>query len=165
MSNAKQTMRVGIIGGGLMGREAASAFGRWFVLDNFPVQAELIAVCDLQEKLLDWFRQVPTVRLLTKDHHELLRSREVDVVYVAVPHNLHEKMYLDVLNAGKELLAEKPFGIGLQAARNIRDAAVKSGRFVRCSSAFPFLPAAHRVIHAARSGGLGRILEIRAGFW
>src|SRR5215213_11966901 len=83
-------MRVGIIGGGLMGREAASAFGRWFVLDNFPVQAELVAVCDLQEKLLQWFRQVPTVKLLTKDHTELLRSPEVDVVYVAVPHNLHE---------------------------------------------------------------------------
>src|SRR5947199_235803 len=39
MSNARQTMRVGIIGGGLMGREAASAFGRWLVLDNFPVQS------------------------------------------------------------------------------------------------------------------------------
>src|SRR5689334_23420561 len=96
------TMRVGIIGGGLMGREAASAFGRWFVLEDFPVRAELVAVCDLQEKLLEWFRQVPTVKLLTKDHQELLRSKEVDVVYVAVPHNLHEKMYLDVLNAGKD---------------------------------------------------------------
>jgi len=47
-------MRVGIVGGGLMGREAASPFGRWFALDNFPVQAELVGVCDLQEKLLDW---------------------------------------------------------------------------------------------------------------
>jgi len=165
MNQAKQTMRVGIIGGGLMGREAASAFGRWFVLDNFPARAELVAVCDLQEKLLEWFRQVPTVRLLTKDHHELLRSREVDVVYVAVPHNLHEVIYLDVLGAGKDLLAEKPFGIDLKAARNIRDAAVKSGRFVRCSSEFPFLPGGQRVIRAAQSGQLGRILEIRSGFW
>ena len=165
MNQAKQTMRVGIIGGGLMGREAASAFGRWFVLDNFPARAELVAVCDLQEKMLDWFRQVPTVRLLTKDHHELLRSREVDVVYVAVPHNLHEMIYLDVLGAGKDLLAEKPFGIDLKAARNIRDAAVKSGRFVRCSSEFPFLPGGQRVIRAAQSGQLGRILEIRSGFW
>src|SRR5436305_5598478 len=97
MSNARQTMRVGIIGGGLMGREAASAFGRWLVLDNFPVQAELVAVCDLEAKLLDWFRRVPTVRVLTRDHQELLRSPEVDVVYVAVPHHLHESIYLDVL--------------------------------------------------------------------
>src|SRR3954466_11959152 len=130
----KQKMRLGIIGGGLMGREAASAFGRWFVLENFPVQAELVAVCDLQDKLLEWFKQVPTVKLLTKDHQELLRSPDVDVVYVAVPHNLHEKLYLDVLNSGKDLLAEKPFGIDLKAAKTIHEAVTKSGRFVRCSS-------------------------------
>jgi predicted dehydrogenase len=161
----KQKMRVGIIGGGLMGREAASAFGRWFALDNFPVQVELTAVCDLQEKLLEWFRQVPTVKLLTKDHTELLKSGEVDVVYVAVPHNLHEKMYLDVLNAGKDLLAEKPFGIDLRAAKTIYDAAQRSGRFVRCSSEFPFLPGPQRVIQAVQSGKLGRIMEIHSGFW
>jgi predicted dehydrogenase len=158
-------MRVGIIGGGLMGREAASAFGRWFALENFPVQAELVAVCDLQDKLLEWFRGVPTVRILTKDHEELLRSPEVDVVYVAVPHHLHEKMYLEVLRAGKDLLAEKPFGIDLKAACIISDAVKRSGRFVRCSSEFPFLPGAQRVIQAAQGGRLGRLLEIRAGFW
>jgi predicted dehydrogenase len=158
-------IRIGIIGGGLMGREAASAFGRWFVLEDFPVQAELVAVCDLQDKLLDWFRRVPTVRLLTKEHQELLRSPEVDVVYVAVPHNLHERIYLDVLAAGKDLLAEKPFGIDLKAARAIRDAARKSERFVRCSSEFPFLPPAQRVLQVVQSGKVGRILEIRSGFW
>ena len=160
----KEKMRVGIIGGGLMGREAASAFGRWFVLNDFPVQAELVAVCDLQEKLLDWFRQVPTVKLLTRDHKELLASPDVDVVYVAVPHNLHEKLYLDVLATGKDLLAEKPFGIDLAAARKIQEAVRKSGRFVRCSSEFPFLPGAQRVVEVARSGKLGKLLEIRSGF-
>ena len=158
-------MRVGIVGGGLMGREAASAFARWFVLENFPVQAELVAVCDLQEKLLEWFRQIPTVRLVTHDHQELLRSADVDVVYVAVPHNLHEKIYLDVLAAGKDLLAEKPFGIDLAAAEKICAAVRQSGKFVRCSSEFPFLPPALRVLAAVQSGGLGRVLEIRSGFW
>jgi predicted dehydrogenase len=161
----KQKMRVGIIGGGLMGREAASAFGRWFVLENSPVQVELTAVCDLQDKLLEWFRGVPTVKLITRDYQELLRSSEVDVVYVAVPHNLHERLYVDVLQSGKDLLAEKPFGIDLKAARAILAVARKSGRFVRCSSEFPFLPGPQRVAQAARSGRLGRILEIRSGFW
>jgi predicted dehydrogenase len=161
---SQQTMRVGIIGGGLMGREAASAFARWFVLNDFPVRAELVAVCDLQEKLLEWFKQIPTVKLLTKDHQEMLRSKDVDVVYVAVPHNLHEKMYLDVLGAGKDLLAEKPFGIDLAAAEKIAAAVKSSGRFVRCSSEFPFLPGPQRVMQAVQSGKLGRIIEIHSGF-
>ena len=156
--------RIGIIGGGLMGREVASALGRWFVLDHYPVQAELVAVCDLAEKQREWFRQVPTVKLLTANHRELLASPDVDVVYVAVPHHLHEALYLDVLQAGKDLLAEKPFGIDLKAARAIVKAAKSSGRFVRCSSEFPFLPGAQRTYQVAREGKLGKLLEIRSGF-
>jgi predicted dehydrogenase len=158
------TARIGIIGGGLMGREVASALARWFVLENFPVKAELVAVCDLAEKQREWFRQIPTIKLITADYHELLRSPDVDVVYVAVPHNLHEAIYLDVLKAGKDLFAEKPFGIDLAAARNIAAAAESSGRFVRCSSEFPFLPGPQRVVQAVAAGGLGRVLEIHSGF-
>ena len=161
MSN---TTRIGIIGGGLMGREVASALSRWFVLEDFPVHAELTAVCDLAEKQREWFRRIPSVKLLTADHHELLASPDIDVVYVAVPHNMHETIYLDVLKAGKDLLAEKPFGIDLNAARAIAEAAKSSGRFVRCSSEFPFLPGAQRAYQIAREGNLGKILEIHSGF-
>ncbi|MBL9216724.1 MAG: Gfo/Idh/MocA family oxidoreductase [Opitutaceae bacterium] len=157
-------VRVGIIGGGLMGREMASVFGRWFALDNFPVRVELHAVCDLQPALLEWFRQVPTVRLLTTDHRELLGSDRVDVVYVAVPHHLHQAVYLDVLRAGKDLLAEKPFGIDRDAAVAVRDEARRLGRFVRVSSEFPFLPGAQRAYELARSGQLGRLLGVKAAF-
>jgi predicted dehydrogenase len=156
-------VKLGIIGGGLMGREAASAIARWFVLNDFPAQLELTAVCDLNPQLLEWYKQIPTVSLLTQDYHELLRS-DVDVVYVAVPHNLHLSIYLDVLKAKKDLLAEKPFGIDLEAAKAIAQAAKESGCFVRCSSEFPFLPGVQRVIKAVKEGKLGHILEIKSGF-
>ncbi|HEY5892504.1 MAG TPA: Gfo/Idh/MocA family oxidoreductase [Chthoniobacterales bacterium] len=160
-----EVVKIGIIGGGLMGREVASLLARWFVLDPFPVRAELTAVCDLVEKQREWFRRITSVKLLTSDYQELLASPEVDVVYVAVPHNLHEKIYLDVLAAGKDLLAEKPFGIDLVAAKKIAAAAKNSGRFVRCSSEFPFLPGAQRAFQMAADGnGFGKLLEIRSGF-
>ncbi len=53
----KITVRIGIIGGGLMGREVASALARWFVLEDYPVRAELVAVCDLADQAREWFRQ------------------------------------------------------------------------------------------------------------
>jgi predicted dehydrogenase len=158
------TVKIGIIGGGLMGREVASALGRWCALVDFPVRVELTAVADLVEKTREWFRQIPTVKLITADYHELLRS-DVDLVYVAVPHHLHEAIYLDVLRAGKDLFAEKPFGIDLAAARKIRDTANELGRFVRCSSEFPFLPGAQKVFKFLRSAQLGHVIEIRSGFW
>src|SRR5687768_15480588 len=124
----KPVVRIGVIGGGLMGREVANALARWFVLENFPVRAELVAICDVQPKLLEWFRQVPTVRQFTTDHRELLGNPDIDVVYVAVRHQLHESVYLDVLRAGKDLFAEKPFGIDLGAANRIAAAVQQSGR-------------------------------------
>jgi len=157
-------VRIGLIGGGLMGREAASALARWFALVDFPVRAELTAVCELHPGRLDWFRQVPTVRQFTSDHHVMLANPDLDVVYAAVPHHLHEQIYLDVLRAGKDLFAEKPFGIDLGAARRVRDEANRLNRFVRVSSEFPFLPGVQRVFQLARSGALGTLLEVRAGF-
>ena len=105
--------RIGIIGGGLMGREIASAFARWCALTDINVTPVLTAVADLNPTALEWFEKIPSCQLRTTDYHTLLASKDVDVVYVAVPHDQHETIYKDVLAAGKDLLAEKPFGIDL----------------------------------------------------
>ena len=159
-----KTVGIGIIGGGLMGREMASAFARWCALTDVTVQPRLVAVADLNPAALDWFKIIPSATQLTADYKELLANPEVEIVYVAVPHNLHEKLYLDVLAAGKDLFAEKPFGIDLASARRIVEATEKSGRFVRCSSEMPFFPGAQRALALARSGQIGRVLEVVSGF-
>lgn len=159
-----KTINIGIIGGGLMGREMASAFARWCALTDVTVQPQLIAVADLNPAALDWFKVIPSATQLVSDYHELLANSDVDVVYVAVPHNLHERIYRDVLDAGKDLFAEKPFGIDLASAQRIFDAAKTSGRFVRCSSEFPFLPGAQRAVAAVRAGEFGRVLGVVSAF-
>lgn len=159
-----KTVNVGIIGGGLMGREVASAFGRWFALNDYPLKVVLTAVCDLNPAALDWYRQIPSVELLTTDYKELLESCNLDVVYVALPHNLHEQYYIEVLESGKDLLAEKPFGIDLDAALRIKEKIDETGLFVRCSSEMPFFPGPQKLVEELRSGRLGKIIEIKAGF-
>ena len=157
-------VKVGIIGGGLMGKESASAFGRWFVFNDLTVKPVLSSVCDLNPSVLEWYKKIDTVEQLTTDYKELLNNQEIDVVYVAVPHNLHEQFYQDVLNSGKDLIAEKPFGIDLSACENIVKKVNESQRFVRCSSEFPFLPGSQKVIDYVKSGKLGKIMEIKSGF-
>jgi predicted dehydrogenase len=159
-----KSIGIGIIGGGLMGREMASAFARWCALTDVEVKPELVAVADLVEDVRNWFKCVPSCKQLTADYKELLTNPAVDVVYVAVPHNLHERIYIDVLEAGKDLFAEKPFGFDLTSARNIAAAVKRSGRFTRCSSEFPFLPGAQRVVQAVNSSKMGRILQVVSGF-
>ena len=157
-------IHIGIIGGGLMGREMASAFARWCALTDVTVRPVLTAVADLNPATLAWFDCIPSCTQKTADYHELLANPEVDVVYVAVPHHLHEKLYCDVLSAGKDLFAEKPFGIDLACARRILDAVQSSGCFVRCSSEMPFFPGGQRAFQLAGSGQVGRVLEVVSGF-
>lgn len=147
-----------------MGQEAASAFARWFVLKDFPVQPVLKAVCDKNESMLSWYRQIPTVTSFETNYNNLLANAEIEVVYAAVPHHLHKEIYTDVLLSGKDLLAEKPFGINEEAASSIIEAAVKCKRFVRCSSEFPFMPAAQQLIKDLQATAAGRIMAIKAGF-
>jgi predicted dehydrogenase len=160
----EQTVRVGIVGGGLMGKEAAAAIARWPALLTHPVRPVVTGVCDVDDRALDWFRQLSSISLFTADYRELLDS-DVDVVYVAVRHDLHERIYSDVIKAGIDLFAEKPFGIDLGAAeRMVSLLDAQKDVFVRCSSEFPFFPGAQKVIGLAQAGAFGQIVEASSGF-
>ena len=54
-----ETVNIGIIGGGLMGREMASAFGRWCALQDLPMEPRLVAVADTNAEVLGWFEKNP----------------------------------------------------------------------------------------------------------
>ena len=157
-------VRIGIIGGGLMGRELAAVCGRWMHLVDHPVQPVVTAVADPNPKAREWFSQVSTVQTLTEDWRQLVESDDVNVLYIAVPHDLHAEIYIAAADAGKDFLAEKPFGIDLTAAEAIRTAIEASGSFVRVSSEMPFFPGALRAIDYVRSGRLGEVIEVRSGF-
>ncbi len=154
------TVRIGLVGGGLMGRELAAAIGRWSALTDVPVRPELAAVCDVNPDVLAWFARIDTVRLRTHDYRELLADDDLDVLYLAVPHDLHEQLYLDCVAAGKDFLGEKPFGIDLDAGRRIVAAIeARDGLFVRCSSEIPYFPGAQLAVAEIAAGRLGQVLE------
>ncbi|MCC7146272.1 MAG: Gfo/Idh/MocA family oxidoreductase [Phycisphaeraceae bacterium] len=160
------SIRLGIIGGGLMGKEVASAVARWCHLADYPVKVELTAVCSVPVETLGWFTEhFPSVKQATTDYHELLANPNVDAVYCAVPHAMHEKFYIDTIRAGKHLLGEKPFGIDRKANAAVMKAIAENPRVVvRCSSEFPYFPGVQRIVQAWRQKKFGRILEVECGF-
>jgi predicted dehydrogenase len=160
----KQRVRIGIIGGGLMGRELAVVCGRWLQLVDHPVIPEIVAVADPNPAARAWFEQISSVETLTDDWRALVDDPTIDVLYIAVPHNVHEEIYVAAAQAGKDFLAEKPFGIDLDAAHNIMAALDDSSSFVRVSSEMPFFPGALRSYALAKSGALGELVDVRSGF-
>jgi predicted dehydrogenase len=163
-----RTVRFGIIGGGMMGREFASAAARWLHLPEMTIRPEIVAVCNrtLDTPKVEWFKKnIPTLSQVTSDYRELLSNSEVEAVYIAVPHNLHEEFYTAALAAGKHLMGEKPFGIDRKANEAIMAAVRRRPEcFVRCASQFVFFPAVQRIGRMIEAGAFGRIIEVNAGF-
>ena len=151
-----------------MGREFASAAARWFHLPQTSIRPEIVAICrrDLSAEKVDWFtKNIPTLRQVTADYRELLDNREVDAVYISVPHHLHQAFYCDALQAGKHLMGEKPFGVDKKANETIMACISQNpDSFVRCSSQFMFLPAVQRIGRMIEADAFGTMIEVNVGF-
>ena len=161
---AQRPVRLGVVGAGLMGRELAAVCGRWSQLVDHPAAPQVVAVADPSPAARDWFQRVATVETFADDWAPLLDDPSIDALYLAVPHHLHEDLYIAGAEAGKDFLAEKPFGIDAASAQRIAAAIAASDSFVRVSSEFPFYPGALRAYAYAASGALGDILEVRSQF-
>ncbi len=161
-----KVINFGIIGAGLMGREFASACARWCHLTEMKARPELVAVCDANPSIHEWYRNnFPAIKQFTTDYKELLENPGIDAIYCAVPHNLHEQFYCDIIKAGKHLLGEKPFGIDLAANTAILECIKQHpGVFVRCSSEFPFFPPMQRLGKMIEDDFFGEIIEVNSGF-
>ncbi|MEJ2704522.1 MAG: Gfo/Idh/MocA family oxidoreductase, partial [Sedimentisphaerales bacterium] len=163
-----ETLRFGLIGCGMMGREFTSAAARWFHLPKMRIRPEIVAISrrDISAEKVRWFTDnIPTLKQVTADYRELLDNREVDAVYISVPHHLHREFYCAALEAGKHLMGEKPFGIDKKANGTIVTCAREhQDCFVRCSSQFMFLPAAQRIGRMIEAEAFGTIIEVNVGF-
>jgi predicted dehydrogenase len=164
---SRKIIRFGVIGCGLMGKEFASAAARWCHLTNVDFEPKIVAVCDANSAATQWFQEnIASVEAAYTDYKELLANPSVDAIYCAVPHNLHAQIYIDIIESGKHLLGEKPFGIDQEANRLISEAIIQHPNvIVRCSSEFPFYPGAQQIFQWVEENKFGTIIEVEAGFW
>jgi predicted dehydrogenase len=97
-------------------------------------------------------------------YDDLLADPDVDLVYNALPPSLHAEWTIAALEAGKDVLCEKPFTMTAPQAERVVGAAERTGR--RAIEAFHdhYHPLSARVRSIVSSGALGEITRIRAVF-
>ena len=161
-----KTIRFGIIGGGLMGKEFTAATARWATLIDPVAKPEAVALASGRASSFNWFTtNFPSIKQTTTNWRDLLNNDQIGALYIAVPHDLHEEMYVAAIEAGKHLFGEKPFGIDRRANEAIVAASEKHPNvFVRCSSEFPFYPGAQKICDLIDAGAFGKIIEVQTGF-
>ena len=113
---------------------------------------ELYAFCDINEERLRQMGEKYGVERIYTDKDEMLRAcPEIDAVSVCTWNSAHAECTIAALNAGKNVLCEKPMAMNAAEAEAMYDAAKKSGKllmigFVRrfgndCSIAKEFIDA------------------------
>ncbi len=95
-------------------------------------------------------------------YEALVADPDVDVVYVATPHNYHFPHAMLAIEAGKHVLVEKPVGLDAEEARAIGDAAARAGLFCMEAMWTLFLPKFDVVRQVLEQGELGRIVAAHA---
>ncbi|WP_232660804.1 Gfo/Idh/MocA family protein [Pseudonocardia sp. TRM90224] len=95
---------------------------------------------------------------------DLVADPEVDLIYNPLPNGLHGPWNLAAIEAGKDVLSEKPFASNAPEARLVRDAAVAAG--VTVVEAFHYVhhPVMRRVLEVVGSGEIGALRSVDATF-
>ncbi len=98
------------------------------------------------------------------DYLTLIRSSEIDCVYVPLPPALHAKWGEEVLIAGKHLLMEKPFTTSLHDTNRLLALAKERGAAVHENYMFHFHHQIQVITNLINSERLGKLRMIRAAF-
>ncbi len=93
----------------------------------------------------------------------LAADPDIDIVYIATPHNVHAENSLMCLKAGKAVLCEKPFSINALEAERVIQCARAHNLFLMEAMWTRFLPAMNKVRELIDAGKIGNITHVTAG--
>jgi predicted dehydrogenase len=104
---------------------------------------------------------IPTVY---DSYEELLADPDIDLVYNPTPNGLHGKWTIAAVDAGKHVLAEKPFTANAEEARRVAAHVRATDRTVIEAFHYRYHPLTLRTIEIVRSGELGKLVSVEGGF-
>ena len=95
-------------------------------------------------------------------YEELAADSNVNLVYIATPHNLHAEQAILCMRAGKGVLVEKAFGANAVQTRAMLDASRETGML--CAEAIwtRYMPSRTMIDDIIASGVIGEVTAINA---
>ena len=153
----KHRWRWGVVGPGSIAHSFAEGIAQ---LDD----GVITAVASRSAERADAFADKFEIQHRYGDYQALADDPNVDVAYVATPHNRHAADTLMLIEAGKHVLCEKPFALNATQAQRMVDAARDAGVFLMEAMWSRFLPAYRVLVDVLKEGRIGEPLLVEADF-
>jgi scyllo-inositol 2-dehydrogenase (NADP+) len=129
-------------------------------LEALPAEYRVVAVCDFNPGRLEEARSRLGCQTYT-DFGAMLADEAVQLVVIAMPSHLHADLAIQAMQAGKDVLIEKPFATDLNDVDRMINVAESTGRVLTGSQNLRYTPDFLKIREVIASGKLGRIIQIR----
>ncbi len=154
-TNPLSPIRWGILGTG----QVAQVFARG--LQALP-DAKLAAIGSRSQATAQEFADALQVPKAYGAYEELVADPELDIIYIATPHQRHKDDCLLVLSAGKAVLCEKPFASNAAEAQLVMDTARAKNLFCMEAMWMRFMPLILEVATLIQQKAIGEVRLLTA---
>ena len=154
-----QKLNWGIIG---LGRIADNFSKGFFYAKN----ANLIAVASNDYKKLEKYKETHKLesKFLFNNYDDLIKCKDVDIIYLALPNNLHYEWATKIIENRKNILVEKPAILSVSESQSIYNKL--NGKNLLFTEAFMYryLPYVKELIELLKSQQIGNIFSMETFF-
>ncbi|HYO31196.1 MAG TPA: Gfo/Idh/MocA family oxidoreductase [Thermomicrobiales bacterium] len=161
----RDTLRVGLVGCGFMGRTHSNA---WRQAERFfpdlPVRPVLQAVCARNPDEVGRFASQWGFASTETDWRALVARDDIDLIDIASPNDTHAEIAVAAAEAGKLVSSEKPLGRTVAEAERMVEAVEAAGVANMVWYNYRRVPAVTLAKQLVDEGRLGRVFHYRAKF-
>ncbi len=124
---------------------------------NFHALGALSAVVDASEIGQATALSITPEVKITDNLRDVLQDDQVQGVALSTPAATHCELAIQVMQAGKDILVEKPMALTLEDAEKMKEVAEGTGRILMVGHQLEYHPAVLKLREMIDSGGLGKI--------
>lgn len=146
----------GLIGAGVIAKEMAAAL--------HAVNGEIYGVCSGRLSTAKSFAETYGVSHVFADADELLADPNLDIVYIATPHNSHYEFLLKAIHAGKHVCCEKAITVNENQLEEVVALAQEKDVVVMEGMTVFHMPIYNKLREIMASGAIGKVKMVQVNF-
>jgi len=149
----------GIIGLGNIALQFADAF-------KYVKNANLKAISSKNLHKVNSFREKFNIEpnYCFSDYQELINCKDIDIIYIALPHSYHYDWIVKCIYKEKKILVEKPATINFKQITKIKDHLSKKNIFFAEAFMYRYHPQIFKIIDLLNKSIIGNLLSMESNF-
>ena len=149
-------LKWGILGPGNIARDFAQALNR--------VNGEVYAVASRNKERAEKFARENNVKKAYGSYDEIIKDKDIDVVYIATPHSNHYEYIIKSLNNNKHVLCEKAITVNERELEEVLKIARENNLVLEEAMTLFHMPLYEKVIKKINKEDLGKVNMVQVSF-